>query len=60
MATHDFGSEASVTPVPRDDGAVHFRVKPIGKPISERLCEWALASLWFLAAAALVAATVSP
>jgi hypothetical protein len=59
MARHEYGSDAIVTQAPRDDGVVHFRVKSIAKPLSERLCEWGLASLWFLVAAVLVATAVS-
>ena len=46
-------AETTVIPVLRDDGTVYF--KYVRKTIDERLCEWAVAFLWFLVLAVIVA-----
>lgn len=43
--------ETTAVPVLRDDGTIYFRY---AKTIGERLCEWAVASLWLLAGGVLV------
>lgn len=40
------------------DATVHFRMEP-EKPISERVCAWTVASLWFLSGAVILAAAFS-
>jgi hypothetical protein len=55
MARTRYQDDTTVTPVLRD-GFVYFRYE--GRPLSERLCRWALGFLWLLAAGAAVAALV--
>lgn len=49
-----FGIDVTVTQVPRDDGTVHYRLDYVTKPLSERVCDWTVASLWMAAGAVLV------
>ena len=48
MATNIRSASATTTVVPvlRDDGTTYFRY--VGKTVGERICEWALISLWLL------------
>jgi hypothetical protein len=46
----------TLNPILREDGTVYFDIDQASRPISERLCQWSLALLWFLAAGVLVAA----
>ena len=59
MARTVYGSARSVTSILREDGTVYFEVQYAPKPTSERLLDWALAGLWLMVAAVLVAAAFS-
>jgi len=48
-----FGIETTVIPLLREDGRLHFANR---KSTGERLLEWAVGTLWFLAAVVLAAA----
>ena len=59
MSRTRFGTARTVTSILREDGTVYFDVQYAPKPLSEKLCEWTLALLWFLVVAVLVAAVFS-
>lgn len=50
-----FGIETTINSLLRDDGRARF-ANP--KPIHERVCEWLLGALWFVAAAVFTTAVV--
>ena len=53
MKAHPANEATTVYPILREDGTVYFH--RVGKPLSERLCDWTLAFLWFLVPAVPVA-----
>ena len=53
MAGEQGASETTATPVVRADGTIDFRDAP--RPMSERLCAWALGFLWLLVPLVLIA-----
>ena len=55
MQRRRFAISSAVTHMQMDDGTVHHRIEYFVKPLSERVYEWTLRTLWGLVGAVLVA-----
>ena len=55
MQRRRFAINPALTRIQMDDGTVHHRIEYFVKPLSERVYEWTLRTLWGLVGAVLVA-----